>query len=134
MNALGIIVEYNPLHKGHIYHLKKSIEKTKASHTIAVMSGNFVQRGEPSIINKFSRTDMALDNGVDLVLELPFIYSIQDAGGFANGSIGILHRIKKIKNLVFGSESNDLKTLDKIAEILYNKPSYYNSKIKGYLK
>ncbi len=134
MNALGIIVEYNPLHKGHIYHLKKSIEKTKASHTIAVMSGNFVQRGEPSLINKFSRADMALENGVDLVLELPFIYSIQDAGGFANGSIGILHRIKKIKNLVFGSESNDLETLDKIAEILYNKPSYYNSKIKGYLK
>ncbi|MGM0641190.1 MAG: nucleotidyltransferase [Thermotogota bacterium] len=134
MNSLGIIVEYNPLHKGHIYHLKKSKEKTKASHTVAVMSGNFVQRGEPSIINKFSRAEMALENGVDLVLELPFIFSIQDAGGFANGSIGILHRIKKIKNIVFGSESNDLETLDEIAKILYNKPSYYNSKIKGYLK
>lgn len=134
MRTLGLIVEYNPFHKGHLYHLKKSIEKTNPSHVVAIMSGNFVQRGEPAIINKFARTKMALNNGIDLVIELPFIFSIQDAGGFANGSIGTLSRLKKIDDLVFGSESNDIELLNEISEILYRKPAFYDSKIKRYLK
>jgi predicted nucleotidyltransferase len=134
MKSLGLIVEYNPFHKGHLHHLEKSIEKINPSHIVAVMSGNFVQRGEPALINKFARTEMALENGIDLVLELPFVYSIQDAGGFANGSVGTLSRLKKIDNLVFGSESNNLELLDEIAELLYTKPAYFNSKLKGYLK
>ncbi|MDK2945416.1 MAG: hypothetical protein PWQ85_160 [Geotoga sp.] len=134
MNSLGVVVEYNPFHKGHLYHLKKAKEKTNPTHIIAVMSGNFVQRGEPSLINKFARTKMALNNGIDLVVELPFVYSIQDAGGFANGSVGTLARMGKINNLVFGSESNNLELLDEIAEIIYSKPASYNSKLKKYLK
>lgn len=134
MTSLGIIVEYNPMHNGHIYHLKESKEKTNATHVIAIMSGNFVQRGEPSLIDKYVRAEMALSNGVDLVIELPFIYSIQDAGGFSNGAIGTLERLKNIDTIVFGSESNNMEILNEIADILYKKPSYYNSKIKGYLK
>ena len=81
--VLGIVSEYNPFHNGHILHLKKSLELTKADFTIAIMSGNFVQRGEPSLIDKWSKTEMALRQGIDLVIELPTIYAISSAENFA---------------------------------------------------
>ena len=82
--VLGIVSEYNPFHNGHILHLKKSLELTKADFTIAIMSGNFVQRGEPSLIDKWSKTEMALRQGIDLVIELPTVYATSSAENFAN--------------------------------------------------
>lgn len=82
--VLGIVSEYNPFHNGHILHLKKSLELTKADFTIAIMSGNFVQRGSTSIIDKWSKAEMALRQGIDLVIELPTIYAISSAENFAH--------------------------------------------------
>ena len=84
--VLGIVSEYNPFHNGHILHLKKSLELTNADFTVAIVSGNFVQRGEPSLIDKWSKTEMALRQGIDLVIELPTIYSVSSAENFASRS------------------------------------------------
>ena len=80
MNALGLIVEYNPFHNGHLYHLQQSKAITNSDVTVGVMSGNFLQRGEPAIVNKWTRTAMALEAGIDLIIELPFIHAVQKAG------------------------------------------------------
>ena len=94
--VLGIIAEYNPFHNGHLYHIKKSIEETGADFVICVMSGNFVQRGNTSIIDKWTKAKMALANGVDLVIELPTIYSVASAEGFSLGAIKLLNNHSNI--------------------------------------
>lgn len=116
MKATGIVCEYNPFHYGHVHHIEKSRELTNCDVLVAVMSGNFVQRGEPAICDKWKRTEAALRHGVDLVLELPFAYATQSAANFAFGSIATL-ALAGIQDLVFGSESNDLSTLQKLAEL-----------------
>ncbi|HPZ18425.1 MAG TPA: nucleotidyltransferase [Fervidobacterium sp.] len=128
IKVLGIVVEYNPLHFGHLNHIHQSIELVNPDYVIAVMSGNFCQRGEPAIINKFARTEIALRYGIDIVLELPTVYAIQDAGGFALGSIGILERTGVVTDIVFGSESGDLEFISKIAHLLtYQSPEFEQS-------
>ncbi|EFY09341.1 nucleotidyltransferase family protein [Erysipelothrix rhusiopathiae] len=107
LTATGIIVEYNPLHNGHCYHIKKTREITRCDVLIAVMSPNFVQRGEPAYLDKWVRTEAALESGVDLVLELPTIYTLQSADVFAFKAVEILNHVG-IQSLVFGSESNVL--------------------------
>ena len=119
MIATGIVVEYNPLHNGHIYHIQRSREITNCDVLVAVMSGNFVQRGEPALIDKWDRTNAALDHGVDLVLELPFIYCNQSAKQFAQAAIKILD-LAQVKHIVFGSESNNMDELQEIAEMSIN--------------
>lgn len=116
MNGTGIIVEYNPFHNGHSYHIKKAREKFPDSVIIGVMSGDFVQRGEPSIIDKWKKTEIALECGVDLVAELPSFYSTQSAEIFARGSVGILNLLK-CKNLFFGSECGDIEKLKNLAKL-----------------
>jgi predicted nucleotidyltransferase len=133
LKVLGIIVEYNPLHDGHLYHLTSSIELVKPDFVVAVMSGNFVQRGEPSIVDKFARTKMALNAGIDVVFELPTIYSIQDARGFAIGSVGILNATNVVTDLVFGSESNDLKIIEKIASLIVEESPAFERTLKEHL-
>ncbi len=91
MKTVGLIVEYNPFHNGHKYHLEKSLEITNATHSIAVMSGNFLQRGEPALFDKFTRANMAVKNGVDLVIELPILFSTQSAELFSFGAINLLN-------------------------------------------
>jgi len=108
MKAVGLIVEYNPLHNGHIYHLNKAKELSNADVSVAVMSGNFVQRGEPSIISKEEKVKAALNAGVDLIVELPFIYTVQNADIFAERSLEILTKLK-VKEFCFGSESGNTK-------------------------
>ncbi|TYB81910.1 MAG: nucleotidyltransferase [Kosmotoga sp.] len=132
MSILGIVVEYNPLHNGHEYHLKESRKITNPELTIAVMSGNFVQRGEPAIVEKFARTEMALKAGVDLIIQLPLIYSIQDAGGFAKGSIWLLDHLG-VTDIVFGSESGNLGLLDRVASVLVEEPEEYLILLRKYL-
>lgn len=134
MNVTGIIVEYNPLHNGHVYHIRKTKELTGCDYIVGVMSGNFVQRGEPALVNKWARTKMALKAGIDLVIELPFIYSTSSAEGFAFGAVSTLNSLGLIDNICFGSEAGDTKFLEYIAQILANEPKEYKNFLHNYLK
>lgn len=134
MNVTGIIVEYNPLHNGHVYHISKTKELTGCDYIVGVMSGNFVQRGEPALVNKWARTKMALKAGIDLVIELPFIYSTSSAEGFAFGAVSTLDSLGLIDNICFGSEAGDTKFLEYIAQILANEPKEYKNFLHNYLK
>lgn len=127
--AIGIVVEYNPFHNGHLYHLNSA--KKMGDIVIAVMSGNFTQRGDPSIIDKNTKTQMALDMGVDIVVDLPPFYSTQSAEIFGKGSIGILD-ILKCENILFGSECDDIKFLEKIAS--YQESTQFKDILKSNLK
>ena len=112
---VGIICEYNPFHNGHLYHLNKVKELFPSEIITLVLIGNFVNRGDVSVINKWDKTKLALDYGVDLVVELPFMFATQSADIYAYGAISILDNLK-CDYLVFGSESNDIDTLIKIAD------------------
>ena len=116
MKAVGVIVEYNPFHNGHIYHLNKARELTNADVVIAVMSGNYCQRGDLSVTNKFAKTRVALENGVDLIVELPVAYTLQNAYVFGKKAVEILEALK-CSDLVFGSETGNLQELGKYAEL-----------------
>jgi len=129
MKILGIITEYNPFHNGHLYHLFKAKEITGADYVVAVMSGNFLQRGEPAIINKWARTKMALNAGVDLIIELPFVFSTQDANGFAFGAVKLLDSLQIIDHLCFGCETDDLDTLYSVSNFLHIEPQKYKELI-----
>lgn len=131
MDIVGIICEYNPFHNGHIYHLKKVKELFPNSLVILVMSGNFSQRGLPSIINKWDKTEIALKYGIDLVIELPFAFASQGADIFAKGSISLLNHLGA-KYLVFGSESNDSDELMELAKLTINNKEY-DERVKYYL-
>lgn len=111
MKTLAIIAEYNPLHEGHLYQLHKAKEEVKATHTLVIMSGNFVQRGEPAIFDKFYRATEAIKKGADLVIELPLIYATKSAEHFARGAVGILHHTGVVDTLSFGHEAETLKEL-----------------------
>lgn len=124
---LGIIAEYNPFHNGHLYHINQSKELVNPDYTVCIVSGNFVQRGNVSIIDKWSKTEMALRGGANLVIELPTIYSISSAENFSEGCIKILSSFKSDTVLSFGSECGDINTLDRFAEILYKEPPEYKS-------
>ena len=132
--VLGIIAEYNPFHNGHLYHIAKSKQETGAQYIIAVISGNFVQRGNTSIINKWKKARMALLNGVDLIIELPTIYSISSAENFAEGAIKILNSLGIVEVLSFGMEASDISTLNNIANVLYNEPKEYVTMLSHELK
>lgn len=128
--VVGLIVEYNPFHNGHMYHIQKIEELFPDSLKIAVMSGDFVQRGEPAIISKERRAKKALEMGVDIVIELPAFYSTQSAEIFARASIGILNKVG-CESFVFGSESGDIKRLEKLANISLTKE--FDLSMKEYL-
>lgn len=124
-NVVGIIGEYNPFHNGHKYHLEQAKKIANADYSIAIISGNFVQRGNVSIVDKWTKAEMALKNGVDLVLELPTIYSVSSAENFALGAIKILNSLNIVDYVAFGSELGDLGVLDKFANIYYHQPREY---------
>lgn len=134
MNITGIITEYNPFHNGHLYHLREARKNTNADAIICIMSGNFVQRGEPALIDKWKRAEMAILNGVDLVLELPTFYALSSAEFFARGSVYILDSINVINNIFFGSECGDINLLTKIAKILTDESNELKLEIKENLK
>ena len=119
-NVIGLIVEYNPFHNGHLYHIQEVDRLFEDNIKIAVMSGDYVQRGEPSLINKFEKTKIALSQGIDIVIELPIFYSSQSGEIFAKGSVNLLNQLS-CSHIVFGSESNDLDKLKKIATISLTK-------------
>ena len=131
MKKVGIIAEYNPFHNGHLYHLNKVKEMFPDSYIVLVMSGNFTQRGDVSVIDKWDKTDIALNYGVDLVVELPFVFATEGADIFARASIEILDKLD-VDYLVFGSESNDIKKLTTLAEVQTNNKKY-DILVKEYL-
>ena len=106
MKTVGIIAEFNPYHNGHRY-LTEQVRIAGGTHIVAVMSGSFVQRGEPAVFSKWSRTKMALEHGVDLVLELPVAYALSSAERFATGGVSLLHALGCVDMLAFGSEAGD---------------------------
>lgn len=128
-SKLCIISEYNPFHFGHLYHLNESISQTNADFKVAIISGNFVQRGEPSIINKWEKAKVALSAGFDLVLELPTLYAISSAENFANGSVKIANQIGS-DYISFGTESGDLKKLKNLSSLINKNEKEYITNVK----
>lgn len=131
MNVIGIIAEYNPFHLGHLYQINKIKEMYKDSIIIAIVSSSFTQRGDVSILNKWDKTRIALDNGIDLVIELPYFYAGQSSDIFAKGAVTILNYLG-IDTLVFGIESDDINNLKLMADIQLNDKNY-NNIVKEYL-
>lgn len=130
IHTVGIVAEYNPFHTGHIYQIQETKKKTNADLFIAVMSGNFVQRGEPACIDKYTRAKAALENGIDVVLELPYIACVQSASAFAHGAVSTL-KLAGVDAISFGSECGDLDNLKEIAETPVNPDHLHVSMKKG---
>lgn len=133
MKVTGIIAEYNPFHNGHKYQIDQ-IKKDGSDYIIAVMSGNFSQRGEAAIVDKFARTRMALAEGVDLVIELPVCFAVNSAGTFAAGGVSILDNLGVVDNLAFGIEPHCEQSLLKLASFLASPPSLYESELDNNLR
>ena len=134
MKVCGIIAEYNPFHNGHLYHIKEARKISEADYVVVVMSGNFVQRGECAIMDKYSRTQMALSQGADLVLELPTIYATGSAEYFAYGAVSLLEKIGGVTHLCFGSECGDIELLYSIAEKLWEESPLFKEELQKELK
>lgn len=117
MSIVGIIAEYNPFHNGHVYHLKAAKELSGADRAIVVMSGDFVQRGEPAMFDKHLRAKWALQNGADMVLLLPAVFSLASAQAFASGGVGVLHGTGIVDHIAFGSESGDTAALQRASKL-----------------
>ncbi len=131
---LAVISEYNPFHNGHVKHLSYSKQLTKADFSIAVISGNFVQRGDTSIVDKWVKAEMALKAGFDIVIELPTLYAISSAENFAEGAIKILNSLGIVDFLSFGSELGEISPLNDLANILYKEPKEVSLLINQYVK
>ncbi|BAU27556.1 putative nucleotidyltransferase [Aneurinibacillus soli] len=127
MRTVGLVVEYNPLHNGHVYHFTEAKKQTKAEAAIIVMSGYFLQRGEPAIAGKWARTEMALRMGADLVLEIPFAYAAQNAEQFAFGATATLDATGIVDTLCFGSESGQIERIQKLASLLTDEPDVFRT-------
>lgn len=129
MRILGIVAEYNPFHKGHLYHLKQAQALIKPDVTIVVMSGSFVQRGEVAIVDKWIRSQIAVECGVDLVVELPTVYALESADYFAKSSIELLHLLG-VTDIVFGSETANMDQFIEIAKTIQTNSDTYNRLVK----
>jgi predicted nucleotidyltransferase len=134
MKVVGIVAEYNPFHNGHMYHIEEAKKLTGADYLVVIMSGNFVQRGGPAIIDKYARAQAAIEYGADLVLELPVIYATASAEYFALGAISLLDKLGIVDYLCFGSEAGDIKSLTAVAKYLLSNKEDYNKDINKYMK
>lgn len=132
MNAAGIVVEYNPFHNGHAFHLEHTKKMTKADIIVAVMSGQFLQRGEPALLPKWHRAEMALKAGADIVIELPYQFSTQKADTFAFGAVSILSAMG-CQALCFGSESGNIGPFHTTVNFLEKNKEKFKRYIKSYM-
>lgn len=130
MAVLGIVAEYNPFHNGHLHLIEEAKQKDSSAAVLCVMSGNFLQRGEPAICNKWVRTEMALKCGADLVIELPFCFSVRSAYFFAQGALKLLQQTAVVTHLAFGAEYDNMQVLSSIADLLADEPIAYSRLIK----
>lgn len=133
LSVTGIVAEYNPLHKGHVYHITRSREITGSEFIVAVLSSHFVQRGQACLVDKWTRTRMALLSGVDLVLELPVVFSCHNAGVFGKASVDILARSGVVDHISFGMETPS-PLLNTISDILIQEPEPFKQYLKSFLK
>lgn len=134
MRVVGIIAEYNPLHNGHIYHMEQAKKQSGADYTVVVMSGNFVQRGEPACIDKFTRARWALEAGADLVIELPSVFAIAPAERFAMGGVRLLDGMGIITDLAFGCENSSLPILTELTRIIEQEPPAFKKALQYRLR
>ena len=134
MKVAGIIAEYNPFHKGHQYHIEETRKKTGADYVVVVMSGDYVQRGEPAIADKYMRTQMALSGGADLIIEMPTIYATASAEYFATAGIGILDQLGCVDYLSFGSEWAEVEDFSAYASLFLEEPEEYKQILQEQLK
>lgn len=134
MKTVGIIAEFNPFHNGHAYLINQAKRETGADHAVIIMSGNYVQRGAPAFMDKFSRTSIALSNGADLIIELPTPYAISSAAYFATGAVKMLDKLNIIDYLCFGCETENTELLSLIADIIIKEDDCYASTLQSYLK
>jgi len=132
VKACGVIVEYNPFHYGHKYHIEKAKKISNADCMIAVMSGSFLQRGEPAIVDKFHRAKAALSSGIDILLELPYHYSVQSSDLFAKGTVSTLNEIG-VKSICFGSESGSIKSFIEGYQLLKNEQHQFDHYVQYFL-
>ena len=130
MNVTGIVAEYNPFHNGHAYQIREARKLTDCDYCVAVISGDFVQRGEVSVFSKYLRTKMALLSGADLVLEIPSIFAVSSAEDFAAGSVALLDNLGVVTHLCFGSELGQSKNFMKAAKILGKESAAFSGKLK----
>ncbi len=134
VDVVGVVVEYNPFHNGHLYHLEKIREKVPGARLLAVMSGNWTQRGEPALLNKWARARAALQVGADLILELPVVFAVQSAEGFARGAIKTLEATGIVNYLCFGSEAGELEPLEQLARYMEMEPAPFKKELHLALK
>ncbi len=133
-NVMGIVAEYNPFHNGHKYQLKECKRLSEADYVVAVMSGNFTQRGEPALLDKWKRAEMALRGGVDLVIELPTFYALNGADKFAEGAIKSLNYLGCVTHLAFGSESGNIESLRNLSKLRMNESDEFKKCLRSLLK
>lgn len=133
MNVTGIIAEYNPFHNGHLYQIEQ-VKKNGADYIIIIMSGNFLQRGTPAILDKWTRANMALSAGADLVIELPAVFATASAQYFARGGISILDKLGVANTLSFGCETDNISLLKECASYLWKEPDEYKERLQAYIK
>lgn len=134
MKTIGIIAEFNPFHNGHLHLIRECKRALNADYCVVVMSGDFVQRGAPALLDKFTRTQMALSSGADVVIELPIYYSLGSAEYFAKGAVSILDKLGIVDYLCFGYESGELSYLEKIAELFNSEPDNFRDLLSSYTK
>ena len=132
--VLGIVAEYNPFHNGHKYHLEQSKKISGCDYTVAIIGGNFTQRGDVSLVDKWKKAEMALLAGIDLILELPTMYATSSAENFADGAVKLMDSLKIVDTISFGTETEDLDMLDAIADVLAKEPKEYVSFLQKELK
>ncbi|MGL4451572.1 MAG: nucleotidyltransferase [Sarcina sp.] len=130
MKISGLITEYNPFHLGHKFHFENCKKNTNSEGIICVMSGNFVQRGIPALTDKWSRAQMALNAGIDLVIELPTLYAVSSAEHFAFGAISLLNKLNIVDNVYFGSEIGSIDLIKLVANILSDEPIEFKELLK----
>jgi predicted nucleotidyltransferase len=133
VKSVGVVVEYNPFHNGHLYHIEQTRKQTNADCIVAVMSGNFLQRGEPALLSKWYRTKMALQGGADVVIELPYAFATQKAEIFANGAISILDAIG-CSEMCFGSEHGSILDFHKTVTYMKDNEETFNTNVKNTVK
>lgn len=134
MKVIGIIAEYNPFHNGHAYQIAEIRKRTGADYIVVAMSGDFVQRGTPAIIDKYTRTNMALSCGADLILELPTLWATASAEDFAMAGVTLFDKMGCVDGICFGAETDNLDLLSSLADILANEPEDYRELLSSYIK
>ena len=133
MSYIGIIAEYNPFHNGHKYQLQESLNLSGADGAIALMSGNFTQRGTPAMADKYTRAHAAVIGGLDAVFELPVIYATGSSRDFAEGAVGILGKMSEVDYLAFGVEDDEINLFYEISDILVHEPEEYKTNLNTFL-